>query len=183
MRFPETREESGNWFLLAMRYTFQFALGIFAAIGCTDDVSGAMARTPDIHAPLFSAGSDEQAKLDRFLAKFPAEKAARLRRQFETREAIIAARDPELQREIDAIYEALAEKNAGKLERYTPGPVEAKLIREYLSLLPPDEGNKYIEAAFHASNARVDHHDPAMRKLLDAIYQARKDEARGRRGR
>ena len=138
-----------------------------------------MSKEPEPLASIFPVGSDEQRQVDKFLSRFPNERAAHFRKIFATGSSVLAAEDPELQREIDAIYKALekrAETEPRRIIPHRPGPVEAGLIEEFLKTMPAQEVEQ-VREAFHAANARLDSSDPEIRKRIDAIYQAREDEA------
>ena len=128
--------------------------------------------------PFFPKGSPEQELVDKFLSRFPAAKAREFHEIFSTRRTILGAIDPELQREIEAIYEALNAINdrRPRVIPYEPGPVEAALIEQYLAEVPI-ENLESLRRAFYAANANVRSDDPVEQKKLDAIYDARGNEA------
>jgi hypothetical protein len=129
--------------------------------------------------PLFPKGSPAQNIVDKFLSRFSAEKAREFNEIFVTRRTILCATNPEMQAEIDLIYEALAKRarnDPPQIILYEPGPVESALIEEYLAAVPAE----HVEAfrrAFFAANANVRSDDPMQQKKLDAIYAARETEA------
>lgn len=170
-----------------MRYRFRFAAlcALVVLVACKEEVSTPMAEAPIPRRPLFAVGSVEQQQLDKFLSRFPAEKADEFYQIFATRRTILAATNPVLQQEIEEIYAAMNARDSGKppaIVPHNPGPVEAALIEKFLAGFPPTEASN-LRVGLMSSNANVQSKDPAIQKRLDAIYQARIDEAAQRAAR
>jgi hypothetical protein len=153
--------------------------GLLLATACSPDLNTPKSMNDEINAPLFAKGSNEQRLVDKLLARFPAERAEKLYRILATGESILTSQDPEIQADIDAVYAVINARNAGKpprAEPHEPGPVEGALIAEFIASSPPDLRQK-LRAALYSSNGRLQSDDPAARRKLEAIYDARDAEA------
>lgn len=146
-----------------------------AVFGCKGEVGGPTPNKSQPLAPLFAVGSAEQSRLDRFLARFPQERSDKFREIFATGSSRLSATNPELQREINAIYADLDKADAAKpafLTRRHPGPVEASLIDQLVATLPVAE-RENAKLSLYTKSAVVTAKDPERAALLDAIYKAR----------
>lgn len=161
-----------------MRCICRLLAAAVALAGCQSEVQSPMARDTK-EKQLFAVGSDEALRLEKFLSRYSTAQAAKFRQILGSGDSRLASTNPQAQAEIDAIYDAL-DRHQEQLEEvqvvaHRPGPREAALIAVFLKTVPPSHAAKYRRALF-AANAEIRSSNPAVRRMLAAIYQAREDE-------